>query len=48
MYNNDIYSLNGTQSVNTFTVGFGLGIGADEQQLLNDTAVRERTSLFCQ
>lgn len=38
MYNNDISSLNGNQSVNTFTVGFGTGIGADEQQLLNDTA----------
>lgn len=38
MYNNDVYSLNGNQSVNTFAVGFGTGIGVNEQKLLNDTA----------
>jgi type IV pilus assembly protein PilY1 len=38
MLNNDVYSLGGNQSVSTYTVGFGSGIGPEEQQLLNDTA----------
>jgi len=44
MYGNDVNSsLTGRQTVTTYTVGFGTGIGADEQYLLNATAANGGT-----
>lgn len=39
MHNNDIYTgVSGNQTVITYTIGFGTGIGADEETLLTNTA----------
>jgi len=43
MHNNDVNSMSGDQKVNTYTVGFGSGIGVPEQTLLNATAANGGT-----